>query len=74
MTETETIYTHYRATCPACGWESPDHWRRYDEAASDLYAHFRETHPASITELTVKRTVIEEIVVEAPVSPIGQKE
>lgn len=62
---TESVIPMYQATCTACGWVSPERWRRWDEAATDLHAHIRGDHLASIKELRVKRVVTEEVIEEA---------
>ena len=61
MTTKSGIYVSYQARCGQCEWVAADRRREEIEAWGDLQGHLRRFHAGNVTEVRVKRTVIEEL-------------
>ena len=59
--EKSGIYVYYQANCGQCEWTAADRRRDEPDAWGDLQGHLRHNHSGNVTEVRIKRTVIEEL-------------
>lgn len=58
--EKSGIYVYFQAHCGQCEWTGADRRRDDSEAWNDLQGHLRHNHSGNVSEVRVRRTVIEE--------------
>ena len=61
MTTRSGIYVYYQARCGQCEWVAADRRRDEMEGWGDLQGHLRHNHSGNVSEVRIKRTVIEEL-------------